>query len=365
MHKIETPTLVVDADKCRRNIRHMKEKADRSNTALRPHFKTHQSPAVGEWFREFGVTKITVSSLKMAEFFASHNWDDIMVAFPLNIREMNRVNELAAKIKLSLLIADTTIMDTMVTQIKYPVDFYLKLETGSLRAGFRPEDHHLMDDVIARGTSSEYLNFAGFVAHAGHTYQTTSLNDVGKIYREGTEMLREVTDKYRVFYPNLITSWGDTPTCSLENDFEGIDEIRPGNFVFYDLTQFHLASCDWDEIAVTVAAPVVAKYKYRNEILLYAGAVHLSKDFIQTGDRQQAFGEIVKYTEDGWERFTEPLLINRLSQEHGTFYCPDEYWGEFKTGELVGIIPVHSCLTANLIRNYYDLKSGQFLDSGQ
>lgn len=64
---IQRPTLLLDPDRAKRNISRMAEKAARSGLRFRPHFKTHQSAAVGEWFRPFGVTAITVSSVEMAE----------------------------------------------------------------------------------------------------------------------------------------------------------------------------------------------------------------------------------------------------------------------------------------------------------
>ena len=65
--------------------------ANKNNLVLRPHFKTHQSIEIGNWFKEKGVTSITVSSIKMAEFFSSE-WDDITIAFPLNILEIDKLS---------------------------------------------------------------------------------------------------------------------------------------------------------------------------------------------------------------------------------------------------------------------------------
>ena len=78
----------------------MLKKAESHKLIFRPHFKTHQSLEIGKWFKELGTNKITVSSLKMAEYF-SCQWKDITVAFPLNILEMHTVNELAKKITLN------------------------------------------------------------------------------------------------------------------------------------------------------------------------------------------------------------------------------------------------------------------------
>jgi D-serine deaminase-like pyridoxal phosphate-dependent protein len=51
-----------------------------------------------------GVRAITVSSVQMAEYFAAAGWKDILIAFPLNWREMDAVNALAEKINLAVLV---------------------------------------------------------------------------------------------------------------------------------------------------------------------------------------------------------------------------------------------------------------------
>ncbi|MHA1225086.1 MAG: alanine racemase, partial [Candidatus Heimdallarchaeaceae archaeon] len=83
-----------------RNIERMIQKADRNRVRFRPHFKTHQSIEVGRWFRKFDVKGITVSSVKMAECFATDGWKDITIAFPVNILEIEKINKLSKKIDL-------------------------------------------------------------------------------------------------------------------------------------------------------------------------------------------------------------------------------------------------------------------------
>jgi D-serine deaminase-like pyridoxal phosphate-dependent protein len=55
MKEIIRPTLVIDKEVCLRNIERMVQKAKEHHLLFRPHFKTHQSAEIGEWFREFGV----------------------------------------------------------------------------------------------------------------------------------------------------------------------------------------------------------------------------------------------------------------------------------------------------------------------
>src|SRR4030042_2672023 len=99
--EVISPTFLLDKQRVLKNIEKMAGKAKASGARFRPHFKTHQSAEVGNWFRDFGVTAITVSSLDMASYFAKHGWSDITVAFIVNTLEIDIINDLAGRIKLN------------------------------------------------------------------------------------------------------------------------------------------------------------------------------------------------------------------------------------------------------------------------
>ena len=155
-------------------------------------------------------------------------------------------------------------------------------------------------------------------------------------------------------FPDLIISNGDTPTCSVSENFEHIDEMRPGNFVFYDVMQAAIDSCGYEDIAVAMACPVVAKHPDRNEVIIYGGAIHFSKDRINK-DGQIIYGLVAESKENGWGQPKEGWFVKKLSQEHGTIHVPDEDFDSVKIGDLLFILPIHSCLTANLMGKYYTL----------
>ena len=59
---------------------------------FRPHFKTHNSAFIGNWFRKLGIHSITVSSVSMAKFFSAYGWRDITIAFPVNPLEIGAIS---------------------------------------------------------------------------------------------------------------------------------------------------------------------------------------------------------------------------------------------------------------------------------
>ncbi len=323
-------------------------KASRNNVEFRPHFKTHQSLEVGRWFKDFGVNKVTVSSFQMADYF-SEEWDDITVAFPVNILEIETINSLAEKIKLNLLVESVDAAEFLQNNLKNKVRVFVKIDVGYNRTGISPTNTVKVDEIIGVLTRSDFLKFEGFLAHAGHSYNCRSKREVLKLHEESLATIVPLKDRYKVDYPNLIVSVGDTPSCSIAEDFSEVDEIRPGNFVFYDLVQHQIGSCEIDEIAVAVACPIVAIHKERREIVVYGGGVHLSKERIEDDELGTIYGKAVEQKGDKWGDVIPNMFVKSLSQEHGIISVPESRIAGYNIGGCLMILPVHSCMTANLI----------------
>ncbi|QCR23126.1 alanine racemase [Pontibacter sp. SGAir0037] len=359
--RITAPTLVLDKKKCLLNIERMVAKAKRNQVVLRPHFKTHQSAQVGEWFKAFGVTSITVSSLQMARYFASHGWKDIMVAFPANVLEIDLINELAAKITLHLVVVNPETVELLANRLHYPVKLWLKIDAGYRRTGLSPHDHPELDQIIGSIDSGKYMTFGGFVVHDGHTYKQSTVGAIRTIHKTSVFLLQSLRGRYIKQYPDLKLSIGDTPSCSVLENMEGVDEIRPGNFVFYDLTQQRIGSCSYEQIAVCMACPIVAKHPDRNEFIIYGGSVHFSKDSLLTENGTFIFGRVVDKNRNGWSAPIEGAEVVALSQEHGTVRVSSEMFERYDIGDLMYVLPVHSCLTADAMRAYLTLE-GEWLE---
>lgn len=350
--RLTTPTLLLDKKKCLNNIRRMVQKAKENGIRLRPHFKTHQSAQVGAWFREYNVNAITVSSLKMARYFANHGWDDIMVAFPANVLEMDTMNELASRIKLHLLAVNEETVEALAIGLKHPVKLWVKIDTGYRRTGVLANNHTDLDNILKKIKESDMLTFGGFVVHDGHTYKQTDTYAIQTIHNTSVYLLQLLRERYIGQFPDLQLSIGDTPSCSILENLSGVDEIRPGNFVFYDLMQQRIGSCSFDDIAVCVACPVVAKHQKRGEIIIYGGSVHFSKDALQLEDSSVIFGRVVEFTNDSWTAPVNGIELVSLSQEHGIIKASPEQFERYHIGDMIGILPVHSCLTADLMKGY-------------
>ncbi len=357
--QIFSPTLLLDGQKCKANIIRMLDKAKANNISLRPHFKTHQSAKVGEWFKEQGIHKAAVSSMKMAKYFAKNGWGDLLLAFPFNIHEAPAANELNNLMTLNILLVSAEIIPVLEKTLEKPLNVFVEIDTGYERTGIDVNDLEAIDLILNEISDSEKLIFKGFQIHNGHTY-LKGKDIIEKIHLKSLQQLKTLKERYIKQFPHLIISLGDTPACSVSNNFEGVDEIRPGNFVFYDLVQWQTGSCSIEDIAVALAAPIVFKNEKKNTVTVHGGAVHLSKDFYVGEEGEKVFGLPVELMGDTWSEPIAGGAVIALSQEHGTVKLPKEWISKFNIGDFIGILPAHSCLASQLQPYFITTAAEQF-----
>lgn len=337
---IKKPTAILNPEIAKRNIHNMAEKARRNGVHFRPHFKTPQSAEIGEWFKAEGIHAITVSSVEMACYFAEHGWQDILIAFPVNWLQIVEINQLAAKINLHLLVESVETVEFLQANLAAPVQLWLKIDAGYRRTGLEWNGIAAIEAVISAIQRSDKLTLQGILTHSGHSYKARGAEEVIPIYRETVDRMKFVRDTLAV---PLKISIGDTPSCSVVDDLSEVDEIRPGNFVFYDWMQVKIGSCQPQDIAMAVACPVVAKHPSRDTLIIYGGSVHFSRDNLN-----QTFGVVM----EEWGTVIPDTYVSSLSQEHGMVKTTPEFLSRVNVGDVLMIYPIHSCLTADLLKHY-------------
>lgn len=350
---IEKPTLLLNTARAQRNLERMAAKAARQGIRFRPHFKTHQSIEIGDWFRQAGVTAITVSSVDMAIYFAEAGWTDILIAFSANRRQIREIKDLAGRIHLELLVESAETVRYLDEHLKTAVDAWIKVDVGSHRTGIPVQEHAAICELASQIKGSR-LHFRGLLTHAGHTYHAASPATIAEIFEESrASLLQARAALLQAGFSQTELSYGDTPSCTLVEDWTGFNEVRPGNFIFYDMIQRYLQVCAEEDIAVAVACPVVAKHIDGDvhKIVLHGGAVHLSKDFVEL-DGAACYGAVAPLDSGGWGSTLPGARLVSLSQEHGLAQVTSEQFAQIQVGDLLAVLPVHSCLTVDLYRQY-------------
>lgn len=336
-----TPYLLLDVNRCKKNIRIISERVKAAGCVFRPHFKTHQSHEVGRWIRNEGVSGITVSSAGMARYFAEDGWDDITIAFPFYRGMLADLTDLEKTVSLRIFIHHPDQIELLEESLTNPLKFYIEIDAGYGRSGIKHTDRASIDAIINASKRSDKCLFHGFYIHDGGTYAARGKEEIRAGINKSLESLIALGNAY----PEAKLSLGDTPSASVLEDLSVLDELTPGNFVFYDWMQVQIGSCTADDPALYAVLPT-AQQIGTDKAILHGGAVHLSKDFIiQNG--LKTYGQAVNYNESEIKPF-EGSYLTALSQEHGTItgFLPD------RMKDYVVVCPIHSCLTANLFDHY-------------
>jgi D-serine deaminase-like pyridoxal phosphate-dependent protein len=271
------------------------------------------------------------------------------------------INQLAEQIRLGLLVESEETVQFLTENLTAEAGLWLKVDVGYGRTGIAPSDVGCFVKLASQIQTAPQLSLRGLLTHSGHTYAARSKPEIEAIYRDTVDKMQVVREKLEAAgIPQVELSIGDTPSCSVVDDLSEVDEIRPGNFVFFDLMQLTIGACREEEIAVALACPVVAKHPEQQKLVIYGGAVHLSKEFLLAGDGTIVFGYVASLTVNGWGARFEKSYVSSLSQEHGIIKADADVIDRFGVGDLVAILPVHSCLTVNLMGEYLTLEGEHY-----
>jgi D-serine deaminase-like pyridoxal phosphate-dependent protein len=338
---IVRPTLLVDRRRVLANLDLFAGRARAAGVRLRPHVKTHQSPAIAGWQRAAGSPAITVSSLEMAAYFAGHGWDDITLSLLVNPREHDAIVALARRVTLGVIVDRPEV----VSALAGPLRVWIEVDVGHGRTGLLWDNAAGLRETFAAIAAAPGLAFAGLLTHAGQSYA----GDARAVFASTRERMQQAR---RTTGGAGEISVGDTPSGFAEPDWRGVDEMRPGNYAFCDIMQVHAGVCADDQVACAVACPVVATYADR--VVVHGGAVHLAKERLEDA-RGPWYGELLTLDDAGFGALQRARRVTGLSQEHGVIagLGLDD---ELRPGDVVLIAPVHSCLTCEQFAAYRTLE---------
>lgn len=353
---IDTPAILLDYEQLVDNIRTIQKTADDNGAVVRPHIKTHKCHEIARLQFEAGAVGVTAAKTDEAIEFMAHGAGSVTVAYPLVVpTKLDRLFEAVQQYEAEAHIVMDS--ETGLTAISEAAErtgttgnVLLKVDVGLHRCGLQEDDPNLLP-LVRRAVEDPSLRFLGLLAHAGHAYGAQDSEAVRAIARDECEILgrvRKMLEGDGIAVP--VVSVGSTPTVLASDSWEGITEIRPGNYVFMDRTPLRLGLIERNKIALTVLASVVSKNS--DYFIVDAGSKTLSSDMGAHGTSSVSeFGEV--YPVDDFAEKRNALSVAKLSEEHG-FVARNDL--ELEIGSQVRIIPNHSCVVANLLGEYIVLK---------
>ncbi len=356
---IKTPSLLLDIARVRRNAERMSGKARELGVRLRPHIKTHKCIEVAKIQTAAHSGAITVSTLAEAKAFAKHGFSDITYAVPVEPGKFERaIGLVRGGLKLNLLTDDAETvkaLDAAAGKAGVSFDVFVKIDCGTHRVGVEPDTPEAVE-IPRIIFDAKNLNFAGILTHAGHSYNARTIDEIVAVARHERDSMVELAERLRTQSIEVPTvSIGSTPTMSTIDHLDGIDEIRPGNYVFFDNFQATLGSCRSEDTALTVLTAVIHKDAARRKLVVDAGAIALSKDRGPIGlDPHCGYGRVLDL-----EGSDTGMRVAGMSQEHGEIEAGEStLFDRLSVGDRVRILANHSCLTAAQHSHYNVIENG-------
>jgi D-serine deaminase-like pyridoxal phosphate-dependent protein len=359
---LPTPALILDRAVLRRNLKRMSERLRQAGVALRPHLKTAKSVQVGRMAVEGHDGRITVSTLAEARYFAAGGFRDILYGVGIIPAKLPAIAELRRQgVNLRVVTDNLSVARAIADAAKNGDTFsvFIEIDSGGGRAGLPfPELPGLLD--IARVLhGAPGVELAGVMTHAGHSYHQSTPDGIAAVAEQERLAIVTAAENIRAAgIPCPIVSGGSTPTATWSRDFTGITEMRPGVYVFNDLDQALIGSCAPEDLALSVLASIIGHYPHRNQMLVDAGALALSKDIsAQEFQPKVGYGTIANAP-------SKDMAVSECSQEHGFVTSSDPMpYGNMPIGTRVRILPNHACITAAAYDKYYVVDSD--LDGGK
>lgn len=353
--RVATPQVVIDVERLKKNLARPAAIVP-GRVEVHPHVKTHKSFRIARMQLEAGASGLTVSRPAEAAAFLREGFRTVTMAYPVvETNVASRLIEIAGEHGNRIrFICDATegaaALAAAAEGSGEPVDVFLKVDVGLHRCGVCPASQQAVE--IARAIAeAPSLKLVGLLSHAGHAYGAGAPDRVRQVSireREQMSELRERLARAGIVAPRI--SVGSTPTLFAHGGFDDIQEVRPGNYVFLDLTAVRLGIVERRDLSLAVAATVISANS--DYAILDAGSKTLSSDLGPHGTKGIAnFGEAYEIGGDG-----QPRQIQKLSEEHG-FVVQDGK--PLQRGACVIILPNHSCSVANLASHLCFLEAGR------
>lgn len=362
---LRTPCAVVDLPVLRRNCDAMRERAGSLGVKLRPHVKTHKCVEVARIQHGGALGPVTISTMAEARAFAAAGLDELTYAVPVPFDALPEAADLLARgIRLSLLFDSAEALREIEATgaargVRFPL--FLKVDCGYHRAGVDPEREESVG--LARAAwSSPHAEFRGILTHSGQAYACRTRAEAAAVAEHERAVMVGFAQRLRSAGLGVQeVSVGSTPACAAAERYDGVTEIRPGNYAFFDAYQAAIGSCGPpDALAFTVLATVIGSYPERGQVVLNAGALALSKDPGPVHvDRDCGYGVVCDLS----GRPLRGVRLEALSQEHAeaSIAAPDLF-ARLPVGAKVRVVPNHSCLAAACFDRYHVIEGGEVVD---
>lgn len=326
LHELETPSVLIDLEKMTRNIERMQSRCDALNLNFRPHVKTHKIPEIAQMQMDAGAVGIACQKVSEAEVFT--NVHDILLPYHiLGERKVGRLADLAQSHHVTSAVDSpegvaglSAVASARGIVFRVVVDLVTEIE----RTGTSVAHAVKLAEMIDR---DPHLHFAGLMIYP-------SFPTVRPILQEALAQLQQKG------IPVEMVSGGGIGAAAYAQEVPELTEIRVGTYVFNDLTTVRNGYATFDDCAMVIET-TVTNLPTPNKAVLDAGSKTLTQELYDG-----TYGYVIEYPD---------ARLNKLNEEHGHLDLTHSA-EKPKIGEIVHIIPVHTCVVTNMHNQIFGVR---------
>ncbi len=323
-----------------RNIEQMSSDMAKARTNVRPHGKTHKTPAIAHLQIEAGAIGLCCATIGEAEVMAAAGINNILIANEM-VSEVaiRRTVSLAHHTNILVPVDDTKNVHELSAAARHygsKLDILVDLDVGMGRCGARTLEQAIELAKAVRDCPG--LRLRGLFGYEGHVQ---FIADRAERTRQGRAANQRLADAAKILcgmgFNIEIVSAAGTGTYDIAGGFPGITEIEPGSYVFMDGT-YRKLDLPFGQ-SLTVLSSVVSR-PTDNLVILDAGSKGISAERFNPSVR-------------GYESAIE---IKSLHEEHALGIRRSGI--DPRPGDKLHLIPSHCCGTVNLYDQMYVTRNG-------
>ena len=337
--EIDTPALLVDLDALEHNIAAMAGHFAGTDKTLRPHTKSHKTPAIAHRQLAAGARGVTCAKLGEAEVMADAGIDDILIANEVvGPRKIERLMRLAARCDIMVAADDPTALQRLqeaAAAADVRPRLLLEVNIGHDRCGLPPGPDPLA--LARQAEEASHLRFCGLMGYEGHVVDLEDREDRESGARQCIQRLVDArADLEAAGLEVRICSASGTGDYYISTGFSGVTEVQAGSYALMDAAYARLDLGFRN--ALTVLTTVVSRPS-AGQVVTDAGLKSVTPEHGMP---------LVKGRPD--------LECHALSEEHGRLRAEGD--PRLEAGDLLEFVPGHGCTTVNLHDPLYAARGG-------
>ena len=342
VEQIPTPALVVDVEKLDRNLETMANYLARVKTNIRPHAKTHKTPAIAHKQMHAGAVGLCCATVGEAEVMVYSGIPEVMIANevvdPLSVR---RAVNLARQARVLMIVDDPQNVRNIgaaAQQYGATVDVLADLDVGLDRCGARSLE--ALVELAREVERTKGLRLRGVFGYEGQVQFIADRQERTAKGQAANARLVQAAKELSGLGMNIeIVSGAGTGTYDIAAEFPGMTEIQAGSYIFMDGT-YHKLGLPFEQ-SLTVLATVVSRPSA--EIAVF--------DVGLKGISPERFHPSVQGCGSG------AIEVKSLSEEHSVTILSGA--ADPRPGDKLHFVPSHCCTTVNLYDVMFAVRQGR------